>query len=63
MMRQRKGSNIRKQGRIKSKEAVTVIQAVTAMLITRKATFKTTTKVKAYYLLSSVSHLSLTSLL
>jgi len=62
MMRQRKGSNNRRQRRIESKGAVLVIQAVTATLITRKATSKTTTKVKAYHLLSSAGRLSLANL-
>jgi len=58
IIRQRRGSNNKRQGkqrRIKSKRAITLIQEVTTMLITITVTFKTTTEVKAYNLLSSAS--------
>jgi hypothetical protein len=63
IIKQIKGSNNRRQGRIESKGAVTVIQAVTAILIIRKGTSKTTTRVKAYYLPSRAGRLSLANLL
>jgi hypothetical protein len=63
MMRQRKGSNNKRQGRIESKGLVTVIQAVTETLITIATASKTMTRVKAYNLLSSASCLHLVILL
>jgi len=57
MIRQRRGSNNKRQGRIKRKRPVTVIQAVTATLIAMEPPFETTTNVKAYYLPNSTSYL------
>jgi hypothetical protein len=62
MIRQKRGSNNRRQGRIESKRPVTVIRVVTAMLITITIT-KTITRVKAYSLLRSAGSLPLAILL
>jgi hypothetical protein len=57
MIRQKRDSNNRRQMRIESKRPVTVIQAVTAMLMTMTTTSKTTTRMKVYNL-SNASCLS-----
>jgi hypothetical protein len=62
MIRRKRGSNNKRQGRIESKRPVTVIQVVTAMLITITIT-KTITRVKAYSLLRSAGSLPLAILL
>jgi hypothetical protein len=53
MMRQRRGSNNRRQGRIESKGPIAVIYAVIATLMTMTTASKTTMRVKAYNLLTA----------
>jgi hypothetical protein len=55
MMRQRRGSNNKRRGRIERKRPITVIRVVIATLMTMEPTSKTTTNVKAYHLPNSTS--------